>query len=178
MVEILSEKLCRRVFYLVILPHLERMTTQHSKFMREALEEAQLAFNAGEVPVGAIVTIDGQIVARAHNEVERNNDASAHAEILALRRAGLALNSWRLDAATLYVTLEPCTMCIGALSLARVDSIYFGAWDQRQGAAGSIYDLSQHPSLPHNINVVPELLQSESAALLKEFFSQCRNRAL
>ena len=177
MVEILSEKLCRRVFYLMILPRFESMTTQHSKFMREALEEAQLAFNAGEVPVGAIVTIEGQIVSRAHNEVERNNDASAHAEILALRRASLALNSWRLDAATLYVTLEPCTMCIGALSLARVDTIYFGAWDPRQGATGSIYDLSQHPSLPHNINVIPELLATESQALLKAFFSQCRNRA-
>ncbi len=149
--------------------------------MREAIAEAQLAAHSAEVPVGAVVATCqdglGEIIARAHNETEDRGDATAHAEVLAIQRASAVLDNWRMSDTILCVTLEPCTMCIGALSLARVNTIYFGAWDPRQGATGSIYDLSQHPSLPHNINVIPELLATESQALLKAFFSQCRNRA-
>lgn len=146
-----------------------------SEFMREALRQAELAAQAGEVPVGAVVVYDGRIIARAHNEVEKGRDATLHAEILACRRASEALGRWRLDGCALYVTLEPCSMCIGALVLARVPELYFGAWDPRQGAAGSLFDLSSNPFLPHKIEVFPEILKAECEAVLKTFFQACRS---
>lgn len=150
------------------------MAPDHEHFMREALQEAQSAASQGEVPVGAVVVVNGTIISRAHNEVERRQDATLHAELLALRRASEATGSWRLTGASLYVTLEPCTMCTGALILARIDALYFGAWDPRQGATGSLYDLSHHTALPHSFPVFPELLRTESEELLKGFFAQCR----
>ncbi|MFN8390093.1 MAG: tRNA adenosine(34) deaminase TadA [Bdellovibrionota bacterium] len=147
------------------------------KMMHAALEEARKAEKLGEVPVGAIVVVENNIVATAFNEVEAGQDATLHAEMLALKRASAKLGRWRLDDATVYVTLEPCSMCIGAMILSRVKNLYFGAWDPRQGAVGSLFDLSQQPQLPHKITVYPEVLKSESEELLKSFFLKCRNRA-
>jgi tRNA(adenine34) deaminase len=140
------------------------------KWMREALEEARLASSLGEVPVGAVVVCDDEIVARAHNEVELRQDATAHAEMLALQRASAALGTWRLENVSLFVTLEPCTMCTGALVLARVRSLYFGCYDPKQGAVGSLYDLSRHLELAHQMEVFPGLLAQEAQDLLKSFF--------
>ena len=145
-------------------------------FMREALAQANSAQAAGEVPIGAIVVHENKIISSAHNEVERGKDATFHAELLALQRASRALGKWRLDDISVFVTLEPCSMCIGAMILARVKNLYFGAWDPRQGAVGSLFDLSQHAQLPHKIEVYPQLLAAESEALLKSFFVECRKR--
>jgi tRNA(adenine34) deaminase len=145
-------------------------------FMQQALEEAQLARDKGEVPVGAVAVYQNQIISRAHNEVEQGNDATLHAEILALRRASAARKSWRMEETSLYVTLEPCSMCAGAMVLCRLESLYFGAWDPRQGAVGSLFDLTQQEQLPHKIRVYPEFLAEESGALLKSFFAKCRNK--
>lgn len=144
------------------------------RWMRRALDEAEAAAAAGEVPIGAVIIRDNQLLAVAHNGTESLKDASAHAELIALRRASQAVADWRLDGASLFVTLEPCTMCIGALVLARVSELYFGCYDPRQGACGSLYDLSHHAALPHQLAVFPELLAKESEALLKSFFSECR----
>ncbi|OVE79813.1 tRNA-specific adenosine deaminase [bacterium J17] len=145
-------------------------------WMRAALAEAKKASLADEVPVGAVVVLDDEIISSAHNEVEALNDATAHAEILAIRRAGEKLAAWRLSEASLFVTLEPCTMCIGACVLSRIKNLYFGAYDERQGAVGSIYDLSNHEQLPKSINVYPEVLAEESARLLREFFGGIRGK--
>ena len=142
--------------------------------MSEALKAAEAASQVGEVPVGAVVVVGGRIVARAHNEVETLGDASAHAELLALQRASKSLGTWRLDEASLVVTLEPCSMCIGAMVLARVKRLYFGCYDPKQGAVGSLFNLADHPELPHQVEVFPELMAEESERLLKDFFAKLR----
>ena len=142
--------------------------------MREALAQARRAFLLGEVPVGAVVLYENQIISRAHNEVELRCDPCAHAEILAIQRASSELGTWRLNGASLFVTLEPCTMCIGAAVLARISNLFFGCSDPRQGAVGSLYDLSSHCSLPHTINVVSEVLEAECRELLTNFFATKR----
>ena len=143
--------------------------------MAEALAEAANAFQLGEVPVGAVVVVENRIIARAHNEVELRHDATAHAEILAVQRASQCLGSWRLAEASLFVTLEPCAMCVGALLLARVKRLYFGAYDARQGAVGSLFDLSRDPALSHAIEVYPEVLADEARDLLARFFEGKRD---
>jgi len=142
--------------------------------MKIALEEGRKGAELGEVPVGAVVLFAGAVIAQAHNEVEGRQDASAHAEVLALQRASKKLGSWRLNEASLYVTLEPCPMCIGALLLARVKELYFACADPRLGAVGSLFDLSSHPSLPHKIKVTSRICEEESSSLLQEFFKNCR----
>lgn len=142
-------------------------------FMREAIVEAKKAAALGEVPVGAVLVVDGEVVARAHNRVETEGDATQHAELLVLRESPKRKANWRLDNATLLVTLEPCTMCLGAILLSRVKEVYFGAEDPEQGACGSVFDVSQHPGLPHSTEVYSGVLQQECSDLLKEFF---RNR--
>src|SRR3989304_1760430 len=117
------------------------------KWMKEALKEAKLAFSKKEVPVGAVVVHEEQIIGRGHNQIESLNDATAHAEILALTAASNALNSWRLSGATLYVTVEPCIMCAGAISLARVDRLVFGAPDPKKGGVVSLYKLLEDDRL-------------------------------
>ena len=139
-------------------------------FMQLALAKARLAAEAGEVPVGAVVVLDGIVVARAGNRTVRDQDATAHAESLALREASAAAGSWRLDGHTLYVTLEPCAMCAGALVLARVDRVVFGAWDPKAGMAGSIADLLRHPRLNHRPEVQGGVLEAECGSLLRDFF--------
>jgi tRNA(adenine34) deaminase len=143
--------------------------------MREALAEAALAPDHGDVPVGAVVLIDGKIVARRHNERELSGDPSAHAEMLALRDAAAHAGSWRLDGATLVVTLEPCAMCAGALVAARVGRLVFGAADPKAGACGSLYNLCADPRLNHELPVAAGVLAEEAATLLSTFFGGLRS---
>ena len=143
--------------------------------MDAALAEARRAGGAGEIPVGAVVlSADGTILASAHNERESGHDPTAHAEVVALRRAGAALGSWQLSGATLVVTLEPCTMCAGALVLARVARLVFGAWDPKAGAVGSLWDVVRDRRLNHRPEVVAGVREEECAAVLREFFAERR----
>jgi tRNA(adenine34) deaminase len=144
--------------------------------MQAALQEARLAMARGEVPVGAVVVHDGMIIARAHNGREGLQDPTAHAEILALRCASLALGRWRLTGCTLYVTLEPCAMCAGAMVLARIDRLAFGCRDPKAGACGSIVDLVRDPRLNHRIEVTSGALEAECGQILTEFFTQRRSK--
>ena len=144
--------------------------------MEEALKEARLAFEKDEVPVGAIIVVGGQIVARAHNLVESIRDATAHAERLVLSRASEALGRWRLNDATLYCTLEPCAMCAGALLSARVGCLVWGAPDLRLGANGSWIDLFAQKHPMHSLEVRSGVLAKESAALMQLFFTQKRTK--
>jgi tRNA(adenine34) deaminase len=142
--------------------------------MRAALAEAHLALDQQEVPVGAVVVHNGSIIAARHNEREVLNDPTAHAEILALRDAALALGTWRLDDCTLVVTLEPCVMCAGALINARIGTVVFGAADLKGGATSSLYNVCADPRLNHNPAVVSGVLQDECTLLLKNFFNSKR----
>ena len=145
-------------------------TTSDDAWMSEALIEARAAATAGEVPVGAIIIRDGVVIARASNRTLRDQDATAHAETLAIRAASAALGSWRLEGCSLYVTLEPCAMCAGAIVLARLDGVVFGAWDEKAGMAGSVTDLLRHPRLNHRPNVLAGVRAAECGELLTEFF--------
>ncbi len=142
--------------------------------MSSALDGAREAAAAGEVPVGALVVRGGEVIARAANRTVRDQDPTAHAELLAIRAAATALGSWRLEGCTLYVTLEPCAMCAGAIVLARLEKVVFGAFDEKAGMAGSVADLLRHPRLNHRPDVRGGLLAEESAALLREFFAARR----
>lgn len=139
-----------------------------------ALAEARAAAAAGEVPVGAIVVIDGEVMAARHNERETTDDPTAHAEMLAIRDAAQATGSWRLDAATLYVTLEPCPMCAGAAWAARIGRIVFGAADPRAGATGSLYNIAVDERLNHTSRVTHGVRADEAADLLGSFFAARR----
>ncbi len=143
--------------------------------MEAALAEAARAVEAGDVPVGAVVVLDGAVVAAGFNSKEALVDPTAHAEIVAIREAGARLNRWRLTDATLYVTLEPCLMCMGAIIQARFGRLVFGAKDPKGGACGSCYDVSNDDRLNHSVEVTSGVLASESAELLKGFFSALRS---
>lgn len=143
-------------------------------YMRQALAAAEKAASVGEVPVGAIVVLRDQVVAVAHNERETLNDPTAHAEIVALRRASAATGGWRLTDAELYVTMEPCPMCAGAMVNARVRRLVYGCDDPKAGAVKTLYKLLDDARLNHRVDVVPNVLALESAALLKAFFSRLR----
>ncbi len=143
--------------------------------MSVALAEAALAPEHGDVPVGAVVVVEGQVIARRHNERERRSDPTAHAEILALRDAAEVLGTWRLDGATLVVTLEPCPMCAGAAVLARIDRLVFGAFDSKAGACGSLYNLSADPRLNHEFEVVHGVDADRAGQLLRDFFADRRD---
>lgn len=143
--------------------------------MRVALEEARLSEEAGEVPVGAcIVNATGEIVARGQNHMVRDNDPSAHAEIVALRAAGRALGNYRLEECGLFVTLEPCAMCAGAMIHARIARLVFGAYDPKAGACGSVLGVVNHPQVNHRIEVVPYILAEECGEILRRFFQARR----
>jgi len=145
--------------------------------MRLALEEAQRAADTGEVPVGAVLIDDaGQVVARNHNRRETQQDPTAHAEMLVLREGAQRRGSWRLTGYTLVVTLEPCAMCAGAMVLARIDRLVFGAWDPKAGAVESLYHLVTDPRLNHRVEVVPGVLAEAGGTLLKEFFRARRHK--
>jgi tRNA(adenine34) deaminase len=139
-------------------------------FMRLALREAERALEHGDVPVGCVVAREGEVIGAAPNERELRSDPTAHAEIIAMREAAQALDSWRLTDAVLYVTLEPCAMCAGAIVLARVPRVVFGAADPKTGAAGGVLNVLDEPRLNHRPEVAAGLLVDESAALLREFF--------
>lgn len=141
-------------------------------FMRQALDEAKKAAAAGEVPVGAVVVVNSSVVGSGHNRSITDNDPTAHAEIVALRRAADAAGNYRLPGATLYVTLEPCTMCIGAIAEARVSRVVFGAYDTKAGAAGSFCDLTD--TLQHRFEVNGGVLEDECGEILKSFFAARR----
>ena len=147
----------------------------HEEAMRIALEEAKLAAAKGDVPVGAVVLRNGEVIARRHNEREASNDPTAHAEVLALRDASALLGSWRLSDCTLVVTLEPCVMCAGATQSARIGRLVYGAANFEAGATASLYNVMSDPRLGHNPPVVHGVLADESAALMKEFFSSKRS---
>lgn len=149
-----------------------------ARWMREALREAEAAFHEGEVPVGAVLVREGRIVARGRNQVERLQDATAHAEILAIGAAAGGAGSWRLRDATLYVTIEPCPMCAGAILLARVGRVVFGATDPEMGAAGSRIDLFAGSLLRHRAVVSRGILEEECGALMREFFAARRKEPL
>ena len=142
--------------------------------MRVALEEARLAASWGDVPVGAVVARGEEILGRAGNQREHRNDPTAHAEILALRQASEVLGSWRLDGCALYVTLEPCAMCAGAMVLGRVERLVFGTADPKAGFAGSLGDLVRDPRLNHRLEVTSGVLEEESAEVLRTFFRDRR----
>jgi tRNA(adenine34) deaminase len=148
--------------------------TSDEHFMREALRQARRAEATDEVPVGAVVAHEGRIIARAHNQVETLKDATAHAEILAITQASQALGDWRLEGCTLYVTKEPCAMCAGAIVLARLTRLVFGAIDPKAGGAGSRFNIVAHPSLNHRVETKPGVLEEDCAALLKRFFAAKR----
>ena len=145
--------------------------------MAAALDEARAALAGGDVPVGAVVVAGDRIVGRGRNERERRGDPTAHAEILALRAAADALGTWRLSDATLYVTLEPCPMCAGALVAARLGGLVFGAVDLKGGACGSLYNLCADPRLNHELPVTAGVLAEQASALLSNFFSNLRDVA-
>jgi tRNA(adenine34) deaminase len=142
--------------------------------MEAALAEARLAAEAGEVPIGAVVLRDGTIVARAQNRVLRDLDPTAHAEMVALRAAAAAVGNYRLNGCALYVTLEPCAMCAGAMIHARLDRLVFAALDPKAGAAGSVLEVLNHPQLNHRMVVEQGILAEESAELLRGFFRERR----
>ena len=142
--------------------------------MAFALQEAEQALLKGEVPVGAVVVYQGQLIGRGHNQVEGLKDPTAHAEMIAIKAASEKVSSWRLSDAALYVTLEPCAMCAGAMVLARLPRLVFGALDPKSGACGSVLDVVQHPSLNHQVEVVSGVLDAQCGALLKSFFRKLR----
>jgi tRNA(adenine34) deaminase len=145
-------------------------------FMRLALDEAAAAAEHDDVPVGAVLVKDGAIVAAAGNERQLRQDPTAHAEILVLREAAEKLGTWRLDDTTVYVTLEPCPMCAGALVLARVQRLVYGSQDPKAGAALSLYNIVQDPRLNHEVEITPDVLAEESAAILRRYFEGKRAR--
>jgi len=152
------------------------MSQHWEPYMRAALTEAQIAMDtSGDVPVGAVlVDPSGEIIALGRNEKELLGDPTAHAEIVAIREASSLQGDWRLENLTLVVTLEPCVMCAGAIQAARISRVVFGAWDEKVGASGSLYDLVRDKRLGTEIEVIPDVLAAESSSMLKKFFEQKR----
>ncbi|WP_066371683.1 tRNA adenosine(34) deaminase TadA [Neobacillus fumarioli] len=150
--------------------------TQDEMFMIEAIREAKKAEAINEVPIGAIIVRDGQIIARAHNLREREQNSLAHAELLAIEEACKEVGSWRLEDTTLYVTLEPCPMCSGAIVLSRVKRVVYGASDPKGGCAGTLMNLLQEPRFNHQCEVVSGVLEGECSRILSDFFRKLRDK--
>lgn len=150
---------------------------QDRAFMQLALEEAARAKSIGEVPIAALLVRDGNVLARSHNFRETWQDPTAHAEMIVIRASAQALGAWRLTDTTLYVTLEPCAMCIGAIVLARVARVVFGAWDPKGGACGSVFNLPVEPKLNHHVAITGGVCETESQTLLQQFFKQLRSES-
>ena len=144
--------------------------------MKEALAEARLALNMGEVPIGAVIEKDGVIVGRGHNRTESSKDPTAHAEILAIRDAAKTLGGWRLLGCTLYVTTEPCSMCAGAIVLARLAKVVIGTKDPKAGACGSVLDIPGNPSLNHHPQMEIGVMEDECRTIMQDFFIKLRNK--
>lgn len=148
------------------------MQRNHAAWMELALQAARQALRTADVPIGAVVVgPDGEVLGTGWNEREATGDPTAHAEMLAIRRAAAVVGEWRLEGCTLVVTLEPCAMCAGASVLARIPRVVFGAWDEKAGAAGSVFDILRERRLNHWTEVFPEVRQDECAALLRDFFA-------
>ena len=143
-------------------------------YMRQALYEAELAAIKGDVPIGAVIVREGRIISWGHNEREISNDPTGHAELIAIRRAAEEINSWRLSGCTLYVTLEPCLMCGGAIINSRIDRVVFGPYDPKAGALGSLYNVCSDPRLNHEAAITGGVLEEISSTLLAEFFQSLR----
>ena len=151
------------------------MTENDRKFMLLAIEQAQLAGSIGEVPIGAVITDqNNNLISSGYNLRESSQDPTAHAEVIAIRNASEKLGSWRMEETTLYVTLEPCAMCIGAIVLARIDRLVFGARDPKAGAVYSVFNIGTDTKLNHSVEVREGVLETECSALLKDFFSKLR----
>lgn len=148
--------------------------TKDEEYMKIALAEAQEAYELGEIPIGAVVIFNDEIVAKAHNMRETWQDGTAHAEIVAIREACKKLSRWRLTGAALYVTIEPCPMCAGALVMSRIDRLVYGGPDYKAGAAESLFNIVQHPALNHRLQVTAGVLEEECRALMQQFFRQRR----
>lgn len=151
------------------------MLDDNVRYMRYAIREAERALEQGEVPIGCVIVHEGEIIGKAHNQRETLQDPTAHAEVLAITQAAGALGSWRLENTRLYVTLEPCPMCAGAIILARVAEVYFGACDPKAGVCGTLMNLLEDRRFNHNPVVTPGLLGEECGALLSAFFRDIRN---
>lgn len=149
--------------------------SSHERWMRVAINEAQLAAESGDVPIGAVIVLSGSIIGKGHNQVEQLGDPTAHAEILAIGAAANSIGDWRLDECTLYSTLEPCTMCSGAIMLSRPKTLVYGAPDPRAGAVSSTSELLQDNPYNLEFEVVRGILELECATLLKDFFKERRN---
>jgi len=155
---------------------LANIITDHTRWMKVAIREAEKALDEGEVPVGAIVVRDNQIVGRGHNQVERLTDATAHAEIIAITAASHTLESKWLEDCTLYVTLEPCPMCAGAIWLSRLKCVVYGAFDEKAGAASTLYNIPQDPRLNHYVDLISGVEEERCSALLSNFFASKRRK--
>nr|WP_027716399.1 tRNA adenosine(34) deaminase TadA [Desulfuromonas sp. TF] len=153
---------------------MEHIDSQDQTFMAAALEEARIAEALGEVPIGAVVVHGGAVIGRGHNLRESSNDPTTHAEMIAIRQAAVALDSWRLLDSTIYVTLEPCVMCMGAIILARIPRLVYACRDPRAGAAGSIYDFSRDERFNHRVAVDEGVLGHECSEILSGFFRELR----
>ena len=147
-----------------------------AEYMRIALSEARLAAAEGEVPVGAVLLRGGTVLAQAHNRVEQTGDPTAHAELLCLQAAAAAEGAWRMADCTLYVTLEPCPMCAGAIINSRIENLYFGAYDKKSGCAGSVINLFESGMFNHNVNVTGGITEDKCASILTEFFRELRKK--
>ncbi|MEK7289192.1 MAG: tRNA adenosine(34) deaminase TadA [Planctomycetota bacterium] len=151
--------------------------SKHEFFMRQAIVEAKKAEEKDDVPVGAVIVFEGRVIARAHNQRELLKDPTAHAEMIAITQASAYLENWRLTGTTLYVTLEPCAMCAGALVQSRIDTLVYGAVDKKAGACVSVMNLVQEPRFNHRLKVIPNVLAEECKHLLQSFFLQnCREK--
>ena len=149
----------------------------NEELMRQALDIARSALASNDVPIGALVlNSNGEVISTGANRREIDNDPSAHAEVVAMREAGRKLNNWRLDGCTVVVTLEPCAMCAGAISQSRVKTLIFGAWDEKAGAVGSIWDVLRDPRSPHRTEVISGILEKECADILAQFFKTQRDQ--
>jgi len=144
--------------------------------MKEALAEAEKAAAAGEIPIGAVIVKDGEIIGRGHNLTESAKDPTAHAEMLAMRQAAKSADRWRLTDCDMYVTLEPCAMCAGAMVLARLRKVYIGAMDPKAGACGSVLDIPGCTRLNHNVETATGIMEAECSRILKDFFAGLRKR--
>lgn len=146
------------------------------KYMMKALKEAEKAYNMGEVPVGAVIVKDGEVIAGGHNLTETQKDPTCHAEMMAIRQAATLLGGWRLSGCDMYVTLEPCAMCAGAIVWSRIDNLYIGAKDPKSGACGSIFQIPTEDRLNHQVRVNYGLMEEECSKILKDFFAELRKK--
>lgn len=148
----------------------------HNKYMSAAIKEASKALKTGDIPVGAVAVLNGKIIARAHNEKEKRGDSTAHAELLCLQKSAKKLKTWRLNSIDIYTTLEPCSMCAGAMVLARIKTLIYGTSDPKAGAAGSVMNITKHKRLNHRTHIIKGVLKEECSRILKDFFKSLRDR--